>query len=155
MLRYEDGKVGYPTRLHYFTHWISNNNKLGFVYEIKSKKPPFTKIQTVKTDYMSSHIENYPMLKAHPEWVKEIRKMEQSLTGKQFNYIPKDMITNTIQCRNAIKDGDIIAIITSKKGLDTSQVRHKVVEEPMLLRTYMTKHPMQTGIRIIRVGKEK
>ena len=173
MLRYEDGKVGYPTRLHYFTHWISNNNKLGFVYEIKSKKAPFTKIQTVKTDYMSSHIENYPMLKAHPEWVKEIRKMEQSLTGKQFNYIPKDMITKTIQCRNAIKDGDIIAIITSKKGLDTShigiavwhkdglhmlnasQVRHKVVEEPMLLRTYMAKYPMQTGIRIIRVGKEK
>ena len=38
MLRYEDGKIGYPTRLHYFTHWISNNNKLGFVYEIKSKK---------------------------------------------------------------------------------------------------------------------
>ena len=83
------------------------------------------------------------------------------------------MITNTIQCRNTIKDGDIIAIITSKKGLDTShigiavwhkdglhmlnasQVRHKVVEEPMLLRTYMAKYPMQTGIRIIRVGKEK
>ena len=170
MLRYEGGKVDYPTRLHYFTAWISDNTKLGFVHEIQANSAPFTKVQTLDVDYMSQHIDNYPMLKAHPEWIQAISKMEQQLTGKKFHYIPKAQIANTSL---TIKDGDIIAIITSKKGLDTShigiavwhkdglhmlnasQIRHKVVEEPMLLRTYMSKHSMQIGIRIVRIGKNK
>lgn len=173
MLRYEGGKVDYPTRLHYFTAWISDNTKLGFVHEIQANSAPFTKVQTLDVDYMSQHIDNYPMLKAHPEWIQAISKMEQQLTGKKFHYIPKAQIANTSLYRKTIKDGDIIAIITSKKGLDTShigiavwhkdglhmlnasQIRHKVVEEPMLLRTYMSKYPMQIGIRIVRIGKNK
>ena len=173
MLRYEGGKVDYPTRLHYFTAWISDNTKLGLVHEIQANSAPFTKVQTLYVDYMSQHIDNYPMLKAHPEWIQAISKMEQQLTGKKFHYIPKAQIANTSLYRKTIKDGDIIAIITSKKGLDTShigiavwhkdglhmlnasQIRHKVVEEPMLLRTYMSMHPMQIGIRIVRIGKNK
>lgn len=173
MLRYEGGKVDYPTRLHYFTAWISDNTKLGFVHEIQANSAPFTKVQTLDVDYMSQHIDNYPMLKAHPEWIQAISKMEQQLTGKKFHYIPKAQIANTSLYRKTIKDGDIIAIITSKKGLDTShigiavwhkdglhmlnasQIRHKVVEEPMPLRTYMSKHSMQIGIRIVRIGKNK
>ena len=173
MLRYEGGKVDYPTRLHYFTAWISDNTKLGFVHEIQANSAPFTKVQTLDVDYMSQHIDNYPMLKAHPEWIQAISKMEQQLTGKKFHYIPKAQIANNSLYRKTIKDGDIIAIITSKKGLDTShigiavwhkdglhmlnasQIRHKVVEEPMLLRTYMSMHPMQIGIRIVRIGKNK
>ena len=173
MLRYEGGKVDYPTRLHYFTAWISDNTKLGFVHEIQAKSAPFTKVQTLDVDYMSQHIDNYPMLKAHPEWIQAISKMEQQLTGKKFHYIPKAQIADNSLYRKTIKDGDIIAIITSKKGLDTShigiavwhkdglhmlnasQIRHKVVEEPMLLRTYMSKHSMQIGIRIVRIGKNK
>ncbi len=173
MLRYEGGKVDYPTRLHYFTAWISDNTKLGFVHEIQANSAPFTKVQTLDVDYMSQHIDNYPMLKAHPEWIQAISKMEQQVTGKKFHYIPKAQIANTSLYRKTIKDGDIIAIITSKKGLDTShigiavwhkdglhmlnasQIRHKVVEEPMPLRTYMSKHSMQIGIRIVRIGKNK
>lgn len=173
MLRYEGGKVDYPTRLHYFTAWISDNTKLGFVHEIQANSAPFTKVQTLDVDYMSQHIDNYPMQKAHPEWIQAISKMEQQVTGKKFHYIPKAQIANTSLYRKTIKDGDIIAIITSKKGLDTShigiavwhkdglhmlnasQIRHKVVEEPMLLCTYMSKHPMQIGIRIVRIGKNK
>lgn len=173
MLRYEGGKVDYPTRLHYFTAWISDNTKLGFVHEIQANSAPFTKVQTLDVDYMSQHIDNYPMLKAHPEWIQAISKMEQQLTGKKFHYIPKAQIADNSLYRKTIKDGDIIAIITSKKGLDTShigiavwhkdglhmlnasQIRHKVIEEQMLLRTYMSKHPMQIGIRIVRIGKNK
>lgn len=173
MLRYEGGKVDYPTRLHYFTAWISDNTKLGFVHEIQANSAPFTKVQTLDVDYMSQHIDNYPMLKAHPEWIQAISKMEQQLTGKKFHYIAKAQIGDNRLYRKTIKDGDIIAIITSKKGLDTShigiavwhkdglhmlnasQIRHKVVEEPMLLRTYMSKHSMQIGIRIVRIGKNK
>lgn len=172
LIRYEGGKIDYTSRLHYFTDWIADNTRLGFVHEIQRSGAPFTQVQTVRVGYMTRHAADYPMLKAHPERLKTIAESERKLTGKQFRYIPKVQITNSRLCRNTIKDGDIIAIITAKKGLDTShigiavwhkdglhllnasQVRRRVVEEPMLLRTYMVKHPMQTGIRIVRVGKK-
>ena len=109
------------------------------------------------------------MLKAHPEWKPGIRKLEQSVNGKRYRYVPKGKIANTAVFRNAIHDGDIIAIITNKKGLDTthigiaswhkdglhllnaSSIHKKVIDEPMTLYTYMHKHPVQIGIRVCRV----
>ena len=37
--------------------------------------------------------------------------------------------------------------------LNASQLHKKVVEEPMTLGQYLSKHPSHTGIRIIRIGK--
>ena len=109
------------------------------------------------------------MLKDNPQMTERIAKTEQLLSGKKFSYIPKSAILNTKLLRSAIHDGDIIAITTSKAGLDTShigiavwhkdglhmlnasQIHKKVVEEPMTLYQYMQKHPSQTGIRIVRV----
>ncbi|MGI6223651.1 MAG: N-acetylmuramoyl-L-alanine amidase-like domain-containing protein [Prevotella sp.] len=169
-LRYEDGKVDYPTRLHYFTAWADNNEKMGFVEEeIQKPNPPFSRVQTININYMTQHADSYPMLKANPSWVKDIKKMEQKYNGQKFRYIPKEKIANTKLFRETIHDGDVIAIITKKKGLDTSHlgiavwhknglhllnasmVRHKVVEEPWTLRYYMSRHPSQIGIRVIRM----
>lgn len=168
-IRYQDGIVSYASRLHYFTGWISDNTRLGFVSEIQEPNPPFTRVQTVKVDYMSRHPQYYPMLSQNPSLVRNISDMEKSLTGLRRRYIPKSDIANTSLMRKTIHDGDIIAIVTNKSGLDTShigiavwhkdglhmlnasQIHHKVVEEPMLLRTYMQKHPSQVGIRIVRV----
>ena len=125
--------------------------------------------QTLRIDYMSTHVEQYPMLLAQPEWVEIIRKSEEKLTGQTHFYIPKNQISNNAHFRQAIHDGDILAITTSKRGLDTSHIgiavwkkdglhllnasmiRKKVVEEPMTLRQYMQKQKSQTGIRVIRV----
>ncbi len=168
-IRYRNGQVGYPTRLHYFSEWIADNTHMGFVQERQTPNPPFTKVQTLHTDYMSQHVSQYPMLVKNPSWVDKIRQMEQKLSGQRFRYIPKESIKNTRLFRNTIQDGDIIAITTKKQGLDTShigiavwhkdglhllnasQIRKKVVEEPMTLYTYMQKHPSQEGIRIISV----
>ena len=168
-IRYQKGNVEYTSRLHYFSNWIANNTRNGYVTEIQQTTVPFTGLQVVKTDYMTNHVEYYPMLIAHPEWIGKIRMMENELSGKRYRYIPKNMISNSAICRKSIKDGDIIAIITSKSGLDTShigiavwhedglhllnasQIRGKVVEEMMTLRDYMKKHPSQIGIRIIHV----
>lgn len=168
-IRYDRGRVEYTYRQHYFSNWIANNERNGFVIEIQKNGAPFTAIQVVNTNYMTNHVGSYPMLMAHPEWIGDISTMERELSGKRYRYIPKNMITNTNLCRNTIKDGDIIAILTSKSGLDTShigiavwhkdglhllnasQIRKNVVEEPMTLRDYMKKHPTQIGIRVIRV----
>lgn len=168
LLRYEGGKVAYQRRLHYFSNWVADNHLMGYVEEIQAPNPPFTAVQTLEINYMSRHPGRYPMLVAHPQWVKDIAAMENELNGKTFRYIPKGEIANTPIFRETIKDGDIIAILTNKSGLDTShigiavwhpdglhllnasQIRHQVVEEPMTLYHYMQRHPTQTGIRIIR-----
>ena len=168
MIRYRNGVVSYVNRLHYFTQWIEDNTHLGFVKEVDEPNPPFTQEQTLAIDYMSTHVGQYPMLVKNPEWVQEIAKMEDELNGRKYAYIPKEEIQNNELFWDTIHDGDIIAITTNKKGLDishigfavwhlgglhmlnASQVRKKVVEEPMTLYEYMQKHPSQTGIRIIR-----
>lgn len=172
MIRYKNGIVSYPTRLHYFTQWIADNTKLGFVSEVQKPDSVFTRIQTLNIDFMTQHVNQYPMLVKNPSWVSEIAKKEKELTGKQFKYIPKEQISNSPAMRKAIQDGDIIAITTNKKGLDTShigfavwrndglhlinasQIHKKVVDEPMTLYDYMQKHPTQVGIRIVRIVKK-
>ena len=168
-IRYVGGKVSYPTRQHYFTEWIDENTKDGFVEELQSPNPPFTATQYLRINFMSKHTSLYPMLKNNSELVKPIAQMESRLSGNTYRFIPKASIANTKLFRSTIHDGDIIAITTSKAGLDTShigiaiwhkdglhmlnasQIHKKVVEEPMTLYQYMQKHPSQTGIRIVRV----
>lgn len=171
-MRYHDGVIDrYPSRIHYFTDWIVSNAKAGIVSEIQTPNPPFSTLQTVSVNYMSQHPQSYQALKAHPEYVPEIRRMEQRITGMKFRYIPKAKVRNTKVMREAIHDGDIIAITCKKAGLDiahlgfavwkkdglhllnASQLHKKVVEEPMTLYEYLQKHPSHTGIRIIRINQ--
>ena len=110
-MRYRNGVIDrYPSRIHYFTDWIAENTKAGIVTEIQQPNPPFTQIQTVKVNYMSQHPQSYKALKAHPEYVAEIAQMEQRLTGKKFRFIPKSEVKDTPAMREAVHDGDIIAI---------------------------------------------
>jgi hypothetical protein len=171
-MRYRNGIINrYPSRIHYFTDWILENTKAGIVTEIQSPNPPFTALQTIKVNYMSEHPQSYKALRVHPEYVTEISQMEQQLNGLQFRFIPKTDVKNTREMREAVHDGDIIAITCNKPGLDiahlgfavwkqdglhllnASQLHKKVVEEPMTLFEYLQKHPSHTGIRIIRINK--
>ncbi|MBQ9668149.1 MAG: DUF1460 domain-containing protein [Prevotella sp.] len=173
VLRYRDGKLnGYTSRLHYFTDWIDDNSRLGLVAEVKKQASPFTAVQTVNVNYMSTHPTAYKALKAHPELVKTIAQQEQALTGRKYRYIPKAKVQNTQELRSVVHDGDIIAITCSKPGLDiahlgfavwrkdglhllnASQLHKKVVEEPMTLGQYLQKHPTHTGIRVVRLNIE-
>lgn len=167
-IRYVDGEVSYVNRQHYFTVWIDNNQKMGIVSDIHSPNPPFTAVQHLKVNWMTTHTKDYPQLSAHPEWVDGIRQMEQRITGEEHRYIPKGIIANTRLFRQTIHDGDILVILTSKVGLDTSHIgiaawhkdglhllnasylRHWVVEEPQTLYQYMQGQRSQTGIRVCR-----
>ena len=171
-LRYEGGaEPHYTKRLHYYSSWIEDKKSMDICKEIQSPNPPFTKVQRLSLNWMTTHVNDYRMLKNNPSWVPQIRKMEQKMEGRQYRYIPKEQIKNTRLLRNTIKDGDIIAIITNKKGLDTqhlgfalwhkdglhllnaSSIHKKVIDEPMTLRTYLYKHPSMPGVRIIQLTK--
>lgn len=168
-IRYENGIVTYPTRLHYFSYWIEQNTLTGIVREIVPQDSSVTEDSEYDIYYMSSNPEKYPALKKDTSLIDEIAKMEKYFDGKTYRYIPKAKLKNPESLQSYIKDGDIIAIVTNKKGLDishigfaawhkgnlhllnASSIHKKVVEEPMSLYKYMMRHPSQTGIRIIRV----
>ena len=168
-IRYENGIVTYPTRLHYFSYWIEQNTLTGIVREIVPQDSSVTENSEYDIYYMSSNPEKYPALKKDTSLIDEIAKMEKYFDGKTYKYIPKAKLKNPESLQSYIKDGDIIAIVTNKKGLDishigfaawhkgnlhllnASSIHKKVVEEPMSLYKYMMRHPSQTGIRIIRV----
>lgn len=173
-IRYRQGIIDrYPSRLHYFSDWIIDNTKMGFVTEINKSADPFTAIQKLKINYMSRHVKSYDALRLYPEFIKEILLQEIALNGKKYPYIPKSKVKNVPSLRSIIQDGDIIAITCSKPGLDiahlgfavwredglhllnASQLHKKVVIEPMTLGQYLSKHPSHTGIRIIRINHNK
>lgn len=181
-IRYENGKPeGYISRNHYFLWWTERNKAKGLVFtplddairrleSEKKRMPRYVAKQTIKIDYMSTHSSVYPMLKDKKEDIATIAAMEKQSAGKTVFYIPAGSTGMSYkQLGGYVQEGDILAIATKKKGLDTShigiatwgkdgklhllnasQVRGKVVVEPMTLLQYMKKHPTHLGIWVIR-----
>lgn len=177
LIRYRDGKLnGYASRNHYFSQWIDSNTGLGLVKEISGSASdkrgayyPFVDRQTLACTYMSEHPDRYPMLKDDKAAQQLISTNEKKVNGKRVRYIPKRLVGKGKSELECIHDGDIIAIVTNKKGLDishigfavwgkdgrlhlynASSIHKKVILEPKTLETYMNEHPSQLGIRIIR-----
>lgn len=169
-LRYRNGKMdGYTSRLHYFSDWIEDKQQMGFVKEIQDPQQVFSALQRLKINYMSLHSNAYKSLREHPELLTDIKHQEQQLTGRTYRYIPKSQVGRFEVLKTTVKDGDIIAITCSKPGLDiahlgfaiwhkdglhllnASQLHKKVIDEPMTLDQYLSKHPSHTGIRVIRI----
>ena len=171
-LRYRGGKMSYVNRLHYFHWWQEDNERMGFVKEIDSPNPPFSAVQTLKINYMSQNARLYDMLKNHPERIAELKKLEDATNGTKLRYIPKNLLNNSKLLREVIRDGDILAIVTSKRELDTTHLGfaiwhkdglhlmnasnlskngNKVVDPVETLYDYMMSRPANLGIRVVRI----
>lgn len=170
-LRYRNGNIsGYASRLHYFSQWIADNVAKGLVEDIgKSGGFPFTAKQEINLSFMTKNPQYYRQLKADEDLRKEIEKQEKSINGTTVNYIPKKLLNLDKTKLSCIHDGDIIALVTSKDGLDISHVgiaiwkgnklhllnasslKHKVVADSQSLYEYQRKRQTQLGIRVIRL----
>lgn len=171
-LRYRGGQLCYENRLHYYQWWVSDNEKKGLVKQIESPNPPFTAVQRIETTYMTIHASAYSMLQDRPDRVKALRKLESQTDGLSVRYIPKSRISNTRLMRQTIHDGDIIAITTNKRGLDTTHLGiavwhadglhllnasalkkngNRVVEAQETLRHYLDQRSWNPGIRVARI----
>jgi hypothetical protein len=170
-IRYRGGSIPhYVKRLHYFTDWIEDNTAKGLCREVQAPVPPFTAVQDINVYYMSTYPEKYKMLKDNPEYVPQIAETEKALNKKSFRYVPKSAVKNTTLLRSTIKDGDILALTTTLKGLDiqhvgfavwhddglhllnASSLRRKVVEEPLTLYSYLQRQRTMTGVRVVRLS---
>ena len=170
-IRYRNGLLnGYPSRNHYFTQWIDSNERLGYIEE-KEIPTGLSAPQTLDLHYMSQHPDRYPMLRNDADAQALIRQYEQECEGRVVHYVPHSKLNGSKTGNlSFIQDGDILAIVTKKDGLDTShigfavwgrdsrlhllnasQIHKKVVLESMTLYEYMSKHPSQLGVRVIRI----
>lgn len=170
-IRYRNGKVnGYASRLHYFSQWISDNEQMGLVEDIgRNKGFPFTAKQVIAVHFMTENPQYYRQLKDNAALQQTIRKQEEDINGTTVNYIPKKLLNLGKDKLGCINDGDIIALVTSKAGLDISHVgiavwkgnrlhllnasslKHKVITDSQSLYEYQNKRTTQLGIRVIRL----
>lgn len=114
--RYRDGILSdYTSRLHYTSEWIENNVKKGVVVDVTPQLGgvPFV----LQLGFMSQNPKYYPALVAEPRYVEIMRTVEERINSTSRTIIPRQSIA---KIESQLQDGDIIAIATSKKGLDYS-----------------------------------
>ena len=118
LIRYRDGVIrGYPSRLHYTTDWLSDNQGKGFLYPVDMGRASMPLRPEV--NFMSAHPDFYPALKLNPGFVDEMADHEKRINGLSLKYLPKDKLTTEA---SFIHTGDIIAITSAVKGLDFSHL---------------------------------
>lgn len=165
-IRYRDGKLDkYPSRLHYFSDWIYNNQQKGIVKDITEEiggKPI-----KFKVNFMSENPKFYKQLQDNPAFIPIIKKQEEEINSRQYYYIPENDIEKV---ESKIQSGDLIALTTSDKGLDIGHVgialkmddgRIHFLHAPLVgskvqitatpLSDYAKKIKKHTGIIVLRV----
>ncbi|MCX7929239.1 MAG: DUF1460 domain-containing protein [Chlorobi bacterium] len=117
-IRYRGGKLdGYLSRLHYTSEWISDNYSKGIVENITDRVGGQPIRKTL--DFMSTHPHLYRQLRDSSALVPRLALIERRLSRRPLYIVPTARIT---AASAKIQSGDIIAIATSKPGLDYTHV---------------------------------
>ncbi len=166
LIRYRHGKIDqYPSRLHYFTDWIFNNEEKGIVKNI-TEEIGGEKFE-LNLSFMSSHPEYYKHLKANPGFIPIIKKQEQEINKRDHYFIPQEKIA---AIEPEIESGDLLAFTTTIKGLDVNHVGiavkmeddrihvlhapnvgYKVQISKLPLAEYVNKIEKDSGVIVVRV----
>ncbi len=175
-LRYRDGVVdGYLSRLHYFTDWVEENSRRGVWYELSPGHGGHSHIwhtDTLELSFMSEHPQSYPYLKANAEAVDSMRAIEQRYAHYPIHYIGKEHLNLTAD-ELPIRNGDILALVTTIEGLDVTHLgfavwqdktlhlmhasmKHgKVVIDERSLYDYLKTRKNCPGVRVVRLNEHR
>ncbi|MGM0377440.1 MAG: N-acetylmuramoyl-L-alanine amidase-like domain-containing protein [Bacteroidota bacterium] len=116
VLRYRKGEVdGYPSRLHYFSEWLKDNQEKGLV-EIISNEMGDGKFNS-EVGFMSANSEKYDRLSGNAEHIQAIQEAEKRVSEYEWKYVTPEHLD---QVSEEIKNGDIIAFCSSIEGLDVT-----------------------------------
>lgn len=164
-VRYRDGVIDqYPSRLHYFSDWIYNNQQKEIIKDITNEIGG--KRVSFKVNFMSTHPESYKQLIENPDFVPVIQKQEREISLRTYYFISQERISLV---EDKIQNGDLIAFTTNINGLDISHtgiafkkengrihlmhapnVGHKVQISDEPLSEYTRKIKKHTGIIVLR-----
>ena len=114
-LRYRDGRIdGYPSRLHYFSEWISDNERRERVRHLSPLIGGTADEQPIT--FMTTHPDAYRQL-ADSAVLEEIRRREEELSGRARYGVRQNRIA---QFQDSIQTGDLIAATSTLVGLDVA-----------------------------------
>jgi hypothetical protein len=114
-VRYRDGRLGgYPSRLHYFTEWLADNERRGVLDLITDDLGGVVDPEPIT--FMSEHRTAYKQLGDDAAF-REIGGIETELNKKARYYIPKERVASMM---TRLEDGDILALTSTVKGLDVA-----------------------------------
>ena len=163
-LRYHVGIIdGYPSRIHYFSDWIYENDQRGFVKRVSEQisHVPYP----MQINIMSTHPDIYPQLKDNEQFVQLIKEKETEISARKMYYLPKEDLS---KYEDQLKDGDIVGLTTSVEGLDITHVgiivhvkgrvhlmhasskEMKVIISDQTLEDYLNGRSSVTGIMVAR-----
>lgn len=116
--RYRNGTIlDYSSRLHYTSDWIFENQKKGIIddltEELGGKEIKFNLY------FMSKNSNLYPNLSQNPNMLRVIAEKEKEINSRKYYLVESNKIKSI---EKKLKNGDIIAIATSKGGLDYSHI---------------------------------
>jgi hypothetical protein len=124
--RYRGGnQSSFPSRLHYTTDWFVDNEEKGVVKILTPDllgAEPFNQ----KVGIMTQHPENYRQLATHPQWVSEMRLIEDQINARTLKYLPMDKIE---AAEPHLKTGDIIGVCTTQEGIDIAHTGMVIRDE--------------------------
>ena len=113
--RYRDGTLdGYASRLHYFTDWVGDNERRGFVRDVTGELGGSVDQEPI--DFMSTHTDAYRQL-GDSDNLRRVRLAETRLSATGRSYLPEDRIADAA---SGIRNGDIIAATSTVAGLDVA-----------------------------------
>jgi hypothetical protein len=113
-LRYRDGRIdGYPSRLHYFSDWIRNGERKGWVSDVTADLGGIRDDRPIH--FMTSNPTAYRQLQEDPANVEAIAAVEARLNAEPRYFIPQEEIAAAAP---GIRNGDVIAAVSTLEGLD-------------------------------------
>ncbi len=114
MIRYRGGVLdGYPSRLHYFSDWIHDNEQKGYVKDVSREiggAEPFRK----EINFMSENRDRYRQL-SNEDYFRVIEEQEEVINNREYYFIPKG---NFHMYEENMQEGDILGFTTNIRGLD-------------------------------------
>ena len=163
-LRYRDNKIeGYASRLHYFTEWVRQAEKNGWIKDVTLEIGG--EIISKEVHFMSENPKLYSKI-TDEKTLETIIKNENEINKNQLSQIYK---TKVAVIESLIKEGDLIAMTSTIKNMDCNHVGmailqngrihllhassslKKVVISEKPLADYLQDNKKDAGIMVLRV----
>jgi len=121
-IRYRRGRIaGYPSRLHYFTDWLWDNEHKGLVINMTERLGGIPVNKNLVE--LTRHRDDHPPLQDDAVF-RKMQRVEAACSRRTFHFIPKERWR---EAEGGVADGDIIAITTNREGIDVLHVGFAVL----------------------------
>lgn len=163
-LRYRDGITnGYGSRLHYFSEWIMQNARMGYVEDVTEVLGGVPLQKTIS--FITDNPVTYPK-SLDPGAVEGIRVGQEFINGHKWYYLPKKQVASMEQ---RLRSGDVLVLTSVESNLDVehqgfairkngrihllhaSSTGKKVLVSSKPLSGYLASVPQMSGLIVARL----